>query len=141
MPTDAAITAETMSGPMQVDWTYRVGDTWASETLAVLVNGFGVDLTANGWTVLAQARIGGAVVASWSLEDGTISLDTAEVDGVTTSTVQLVHTPKQSRSRGPFAGAAFELEVSRYAEGETDPLESYTIAEHRITALPDGAHR
>lgn len=151
-PTDAVVTAESMSGPLRIDWTYRVGDTWSSEILAVIVDGEAVQLddgpdTDPGWVVLAQARFGAQVIASWSTADGTVALGTADVqleDGttITTSTVQLNHDPGESRERGPFGRSPIEVEVSRYEQpGDADPAESYTIAAGWVTALPDGAHR
>lgn len=145
MPTDAAINCDTMRGdPLRINWRYRLGSTWSSEELAVTVDGQPVELGQNGWVALAQARYGDVVVAQWSTEDDTIVLGHAEVDGVTTSTITCTHTPKQSRSRGPFGPTPIEVEVSQYAPDAApgdDPLVSYPVAAGFVEALPDGAHR
>ena len=150
-PTDAVVTAESWGGPLRIDWTYRVGDTFTSEAFAVLVDGAPVVLDdgPGGWSALAQARHGDVVVAAWSSEDDTIAFGVADIndaDGalVSTATVALTHTPTQSRSRGPFGRTPIEVEVSRYAPDAApgaDPVESYTIAAGWVTALPDGAHQ
>lgn len=143
MPTEAAITRDDIPGDY-VEETYRLGDSWTSDTYAILVNGAPVDLT--GWRVFAQVRVGGAVVAEWSTSSNTVTITQATLDdGRETSAIALRHSPAESRQRGPFGPSPFECEVSRYASAATpdteDPEENYTVLYGRLTALADVSHR
>lgn len=130
---------------------FHLGDNWSSEQLAVLINGAPVDLTLNGWQVRAQARRTRTTtdaLVTWSslnttgprvhLAQATVTL--ADGTKVVTSTVQLRHGP-ESRRWPAFTGAAFDCEIIRRPvpdpDPSADPLENYTIAVGRVSAVQD----
>ena len=120
---------------------FRLGDTWASDQWAVLVNDLPVDLAVNGWRVLCQARRtdGSPVLHEWSLTNGRVQLDYADVvygnsgQHGSTSTVQLKHSASESEEWHPFA-AGFEVEISR---GFGNNIERYTVVSGRMIAVQD----
>jgi hypothetical protein len=120
---------------------FRLGDTWESPQWAVLVDDLPVNLAVDGWVVRCQARRRSdkAVLEEWSTGNGRVRLDLADVvygntgESGETSTIQLIHSARDSDSWDPFA-ADFEVEIERGSGANT---ERHTVVSGRIYGLQD----
>lgn len=124
-----------------VNLKFRLGDTWASDEWAVLVDDLPVLLDTDGWRVTCQAKRAPdtPVLHEWSLDNNGVILGRVDVqfagseETEETSTIRITHSASISEEWDPFS-ASFEIQIER---GTGTDIERHTVVAGTITGTED----